>query len=64
MCLYSPLFYQVLFYGDFSFILERSYFRENLIIMAISVGIFVTFGPIIADYIKKYFPKQGKDEIL
>ena len=33
----------------FSFILEKSYFRENLIIMAISIGIFAPFGPIIAD---------------
>ena len=38
-----------------SFILERSYSRENLIIVAIRMGLFATLGPIIADYIKKFF---------
>ena len=51
---FSTILSAIVLWG-LSIILERSYSRENLIIIAISVGLFATLGPIIADYIKKNF---------
>ena len=57
--IFSSIFSGLVSWG-LSFILERSYFRENLIILSLSVGLFATFGPIIADYFKKFFKIRNR----
>ena len=46
-----------MFLWGLSFILERSYLRENLIFKVLSLGFLGTFGPIAVDYSKKLFFK-------